>query len=414
MMTFIPEPKTEPLSSRYRFARRMMLMPPSAVREILKVAEQPDVLSFAGGLPAPELFPVAEIAAAHAEVLASQGGAALQYSATEGYGPLREWIAARLGLRGIRVTANGVLITSGSQQGIDLLARVLLDPGDHVAVESPSYLAALQTFAGCEARCVPVPSDEHGIDVDALERAVSDKPIKLLYLVPDFHNPTGITLAAERRAAILRLAATHRFIVLEDDPYGELRFRGEAPPALASLDEDHLVVRLGTFSKTLAPGLRIGFMTAPTPLLRAVAIAKQAADLHTATLPQRATATLLETFDYDGHLARLRAAYGERCVAMLAALDSHMPAGARWTKPDGGMFVWLELPKGLSADELFPHALKERVAFVPGSGFFPTEGGMSRTAAQHRFMRLNYSNRAPALIEEGMSRLGRVIRERMA
>jgi 2-aminoadipate transaminase len=381
-------------------------MPPSAVREILKVAEQPDVLSFAGGLPAPELFPVAEIAAAHAQVLAHDGPAALQYSTTEGWGPLRAWVSARLARRGVRARPKQVLITSGSQQGIDLVARVLLDPGDAVAVESPTYLAAVQAFSGYEARFVCVGSDDDGMRVDELERAVAQQRIKLIYVVPEFQNPKGTTLSAERRARLIRLAQAHRIVVLEDDPYGELRFRGKSPEPLAALDDQGVVVHLGTFSKTLAPGLRIGWLVGPEALVRAAAIAKQAADLHTATLAQRATAVLLEDFDYDAHLVRLRAAYGERCAAMLAALERHLPPGTRWTEPDGGLFVWVELPHGLSADAIFAAALREKVAFVPGSGFFAD-------APRHQFMRLNFSNRAPDLIEEGMTRLGRVVRQRL-
>ncbi|MCC6522556.1 MAG: PLP-dependent aminotransferase family protein [Polyangiaceae bacterium] len=385
----------------------MARMPPSAVREILKVAEQPDVLSFAGGLPAPELFPVEAIAAAHAEVLSTMGPASLQYSTTEGYAPLRDWIAARLGQRGIRAGAEDVLITNGSQQGIDLVARVLLDPGDVVAVESPSYLAALQTFAGCEAEFAPIESDDDGLDVEALEHLVAERPVKLIYVVPEFHNPKGTTLSLERRLRLVRLAQAHRIVVLEDDPYGALRFRGEAQPPLAALDDTGVVVHLGTFSKTLAPGMRLAWMVGSRELLRAAVIAKQAADLHTATLAQRAAAALLARFDYDAHLARIRTAYGERCLAMLGALERHFPAGSRWTKPDGGLFVWAELPFGLSADEIFADALRERVAFVPGSSFFAD-------APRPEFLRLNYSNRPPELIEEGIARLGRVVREHLS
>lgn len=399
MIAFTTEPPDAPL----RLARRMDRMPPSAVREILKVAEQPDVLSFAGGLPAPELFPTEAIGAAFAEVLASEGRAALQYSTTEGYGPLREWVAARLCSRGIRADADDVLITNGSQQGIDLAARVLLDPGDVVAVEDPSYLAALQTFAGCEAVLHPVRSDADGMNVDALAEVIAAHRPKLIYLVPDFQNPTGTTLALRRRARLVDLAASHRIPILEDGPYSELRFRGEACPPLASYDHDGVVIHLGTFSKTLAPGLRLGWMTAPKEVLRAATIAKQAADLHTGTLVQRAAATLLRDFDYETHLEGLRGHYGERCAAMMKALDDHMPPGTSWTRPDGGMFTWLALPQGLCADDIFADALREKVAFVPGTAFFAGD-------LRPEFLRLNYSNRPPARIDEGMRRLAGVIR----
>ncbi len=396
---------TTPAHAHIRLARRMSRMPPSAVREILKVAEQPDVLSFAGGLPAPELFPIEAIAEAHAAVLARDGRAALQYSTTEGFGPLREWVAARLSKRGMRVTADQVLITNGSQQGIDLVARVLLDPGDVVAVESPSYLAALQTFQGCEATFAPVASDDGGMVIEDLARVLATRSPKLVYLVPEFQNPKGTTLARERRQAMVDLCRAHNVPILEDNPYGELRFRGEALPPLAALD-DGIVVQLGTFSKTLAPGMRIGWLVGPKEVVRSITIAKQAADLHTATLAQRAAAELLTKFDYDAHLAELQVTYGERCVAMLRAIERHMPAGTRWTKPDGGLFIWAELPNGLRADDLFADALKEKVAFVPGSAFFPD-------APRFETMRLNYSNRPADLIEEGIARLGRVVARRL-
>ncbi|HEX5746730.1 MAG TPA: PLP-dependent aminotransferase family protein [Archangium sp.] len=385
-------------------AQRMSRIKPSAVREILKVAERPDVLSFAGGLPAPELFPVEAIAQAHAEVFAEEGPAALQYSTTEGYGPLREWICSHLGGQGIHAATDQVLITSGSQQGIDLVAKVMLDPGDVVVVENPSYLAALQAFSGYEVSYSVVGSDKDGMRVDELEaqlHSVARKP-KLIYLVPNFQNPKGTTLSLERRHALIRFAQRHRILILEDNPYGELRFRGEHLPSLASLDTEGVVINLGTFSKTLAPGLRIGWAVGPRELIRALTVVKQSADLHTATVAQRATARLLSRFDYNANLEKLRTVYGERCQVMLTSLEKHMPEGTRWTEPDGGMFVWVELPRGMSADALFPQALEKRVAFVPGATFFAGEPRLE-------FMRLNFSNRPPELIEEGMRRLGTVI-----
>ncbi|MBN1207789.1 MAG: PLP-dependent aminotransferase family protein [Myxococcaceae bacterium] len=380
----------------------MSRMKTSAVREILKVAERPDILSFAGGLPAPELFPVEAIAQAHAEVFANEGPAAMQYSTTEGYGPLREWICAHLAERGLRATVDQVLITSGSQQGIDLVAKVMLDPGDVVVVENPSYLAALQNFAGYEARVEVVGSDDEGMRVDELEELATRCTPRLIYLVPNFHNPKGTTLSLERRHALVRFAQRHRVLILEDNPYGELRFRGEALPSLASLDDAGVVVQLGTFSKTLAPGLRIGWAVGSREVTRALTIVKQSTDLHTATLAQRATARLLARFDYDAHLTQLRATYGERCQVMLEALEAHMPEGTRWTKPDGGMFLWVELPGGLRGEELLPRAIEQRVAFVPGSPFFAAN-------PRSECIRLNYSNRPPALIEEGMRRLASVL-----
>lgn len=380
---------------------------PSAVREILKVAERPEVLSFAGGLPAPEMFPVAAIAEAHAKVLAREGAAALQYSTTEGFGPLREWIAARL--RGLGIASCEVertLITNGSQQGIDLVARVMVDPGDRVAVENPSYLAAIQVFASLGARFTAVASDDEGMIVEDLEKKHAKEPVRLVYLVPNFQNPRGTTLSLARRKALVAFAQRHNVPVLEDDPYGALRFEGRDLPSLAALDDVGVVVHLGTFSKTLAPGLRIGWAVGPKEVLRAMTIAKQAADLHTATLAQRATAALLETFDYEAHLTQLRAVYGARRQAMLDALGRYMPKGTRWTKPEGGMFTWVELPGGLSSDALFQAALAEHVAFVPGTSFYAETPRLDT-------MRLNYSNRPEDKIEEGMARLGKVVARAM-
>ncbi len=386
----------------WRLAQRMSRLKTSAVREILKVAERPDILSFAGGLPAPELFPVQAIADAHAEVLATEGQAALQYSTTEGYGPLREWICGHLKQRGRVANPDQVLITNGSQQGIDLVAKVLLDPGDLVVVENPSYLAALQTFGAFEAKFATVGSDDQGLRTDDLERLLATHKPKLVYVVANFQNPKGTTLALERRRELVRMAQKHRFLILEDDPYGELRFTGEHLPSMASFDDEGVVVSLGTFSKTLAPGLRIGWVVGPKDFVRSLTIAKQSTDLHTATLAQRAVVKLLERFDYSAHLDALRPVYGQRANAMLDALKVHMPAGTRWTVPEGGMFLWVELPAGLSGDLLLPKAIEQKVAFVPGSPFFANE-------PRAEFIRLNYSNRPPELITEGMRRLGGVI-----
>lgn len=383
-------------------ARRAERAVPSAIREILKVTERPEVLSFAGGLPAPELFPVEAVRRAFDRVLARAGAAALQYGTTEGHGPLREWIAARLSARGRRVTSGEILITSGSQQGIDLAARVLLDPGDAVIVESPSYLAALQVFGASEARLVTVEADADGMLPSSLSRALEGARPKLIYLVPDFANPTGARLSVERRHQILALAAAHGVPILEDDPYGELSFDGPRSPPLAALDDRGIVIHLSTFSKTLAPGLRLGWVSAPPGFLRRLAIAKQACDLHTATVTQRAAAELLESFDYDGHLARLRTTYAARARAMEAALHAHLPPSATFTPPRGGMFFWVGLDAGVDVDALLRRALDARVAFVPGYPFFATPPARP-------YIRLNFSNRGEDDIREGMARLGRAM-----
>jgi 2-aminoadipate transaminase len=390
---------------RYNLALRMSRIGVSAVREILKVTERPDIVSFAGGLPAPETFPVEALARAHAEVFAENAASALQYSTTEGYRPLREWIAARMRCAGIDAAADRVLITSGSQQGIDLVAKVFLDPGDGVVVENPCYLAALQTFASFQARLISVGSDDKGMRVDQVERALRRERPKLIYVVSDFHNPKGTSLSTERREQLIALSRRHRVPILEDDPYGELRYRGEERPSIASMDDQGLVVYLSTFSKTISPGLRIGWAAGSEEVIAALTLAKQATDLHTSTLVQHALSRMLESFDYPSHLKTLRALYGARCEAMLHALERHFPPSARWTQPEGGLFLWAELPEGVSGEELLRESLAERVAFVPGAPFFAHR-------PRENFIRLNFSNRPPEVIEEGVERLGLVLKRR--
>lgn len=389
-------------------ARRARGVAPSAVREILKVAEQPEMLSFAGGLPAPELFPVDAIARAHQTVLARDGAAALQYSTTEGFGPLREWIAGRFSSKGVPTCTDEIAITSGSQQGIDLVARVLLDPGSVVVTENPSYLAALQVFQSAEARVVTVASDEHGMCVDQLEAVLAREAARLIYLVPSFQNPRGTTLPLARRRALVAIARARGVPVLEDEPYAELRFRGEPLPSLAALDDgDGWVVSLGTFSKTLAPGLRLGWMRARGALFKALVVAKQSVDLHCSSLAQRAVAELFASgFDYEAHLGTIRASYGARAETMLAGLAREMPSGTTWTRPDGGLFVWVELPAPLDASAILPRALEQKVAYVPGAPFFAESPRVGS-------LRLNFSNRPSERIEDGMKRLGAVVRGAM-
>jgi 2-aminoadipate transaminase len=398
--------KPQPFSNgRYRFARRMSKIRVSAVREILKISEQPDVISFAGGLPAPELFPIGAIAEAHRQVFTEEGAAALQYSTTEGWLPLREWIAQRLVVGGVETTADRVLITSGSQQGIDLVAKVFLDAGDQVIVENPCYLAALQSFSGFEASFIAIDSDDHGMRVEQVESALQRSTAKLIYVVSDFHNPKGTSLAPDRREQLIHLSRHYRVPILEDDPYGELRYSGTRPPALAALDRDGLVIYLSTFSKTLSPGMRLGWVSASNEIIHALIVAKQATDLHTCTVEQRAAGRLLSTFDYDGHIAQLRSVYGMRCNAMLAALERHFPSTAQWTHPEGGLFIWAELPRTVRAETVLEEAIKQRVAFVPGAPFFAQ-------GEHHNFMRLNFSNRPAEAIEEGISRIGRILKGR--
>jgi 2-aminoadipate transaminase len=393
--------------NKHRFAHRMSRMPVSAIREILKVTEHPEIISFAGGLPAPEMFPVAAIARAYADVFADQGPAALQYSTTEGWRPLREWIARRMDVRGVRATADRVLITTGSQQGIDLVGKIFLEPGDAVVVENPSYLAAIQVFCGQEARFIPIGSDDEGMRVDELENVLRHSRAKLIYIVSEFSNPKGTALSSQRRTKLIELSARYRIPILEDDPYSELRFTNERSQPLAALDKSGLVIYISTFSKTLSPGMRLGWLIASEEIYQTVVIAKQASDLHTSTIEQRAAARLLETFDYDGHIGDLCRVYGARRQTMLSAVEQYFPFEAKWTRPAGGLFLWVELPGHISAEELFKEAIAERVAFVPGTSFFACEPKLN-------FMRLNFSNQKPEMIEEGIKRIAIVLKRRLA
>ncbi|MFL6213351.1 MAG: PLP-dependent aminotransferase family protein [Blastocatellia bacterium] len=399
-------PARDQALNTYRFARRMSRMVVSEVREILKVTEHPEIISFAGGLPAPELFPVAAIAQAHAEVFAEEGSQAMQYSTTEGVRPLREWIARRVGERGVKATADNVVVTTGSQQAIDLIAKVFLDPGDEVIVENPCYLAALQSFSGFEARFITVESDDHGMRTDQVEAALRRSRPKLIYVVSEFSNPKGTSLSTERREHLVKLARQFGVPIFEDDPYSELRYMGERPLPLAAYDSDGWVIRASTFSKTLSPGIRIGWVTAADEIIQEMVIAKQAADLHTSTIEQCAAARLLKTFDYDGHIANLRRVYGQRCMTMRNAIETYFPSETRWTRPEGGLFLWVELPERVNAREVFEEALKQKVAFVTGDAFFANE-------ARHNFMRLNFSNQQPEMIEEGIKRIAGVLKRRL-
>ncbi|MDX3226322.1 PLP-dependent aminotransferase family protein [Streptomyces sp. ME19-01-6] len=376
----------------------------SPVRDILALTARPEVISFAGGLPAAELFDAEAIRAAFDRVLAEAPREALQYSTTEGDPALRAATAGRLTARGLPTDPDALLITSGSQQALTLLATALLEPGDVVAVEDPTYLAALQCFSFAGARIVSVPSDEDGLDPAALDALVERERPKLLYTIPTFQNPTGRTLPAERRRAVAEVAERRGLWIVEDDPYGELRFAGEPVPWIASRPEaaDRTVL-LGSYSKIMAPGLRLGWLRAPAALRRACVIAKQAADLHTPTVTQMAAARYLADADLDAHLARVRDAYRERRDALLAGLGEALPEGSRWNRPDGGMFVWASLPEGYDATQRLRVAVEHDVAYVPGAPFF---AGVPDPAA----MRLSFVTHTPEEIGEGLRRLAKALR----
>lgn len=369
----------------------------SPVRDLLALTSRPEVISFAGGLPAPELFDLDGVRAAYD--LALRDRAVLQYAPTEGNPFLRELVSARLTGRGL--PTSDVLITTGSQQALALVATAMLGPGAVVAVEEPTYLAALQCFGMTGARIVSVASDADGLVPESLRSVVVREKPDLLYLVPTFANPTGRTLSAARRVEIAEIAAAHDLWVVEDDPYGELRYRGSAVPALASVSDR--TIYLGSFSKVGAPGMRLGWLRAPADLLRTLTIVKQAADLHTSTVDQAAAAAYLAHNDLDAHIARLRVEYGARRDAMIAALPAAMPDGTTWSDPDGGMFVWLRLPGDADSAALLQDALSHDVAFVPGAAFFAT-------APDHATLRMSFTSNTVEEIGEGMARLAKVLR----
>lgn len=381
----------------------------SDIRDLLAVTARPDVISFAGGLPASELFPVDDLRAAFDAALAQDGAGALQYGPTEGYLPLRAYLAERLARRGISALPEEILLTTGSQQALHLLSTVLLPPHAGVLVEAPTYVGALQAFAAQQPRYLSVSVDDDGLCVHEaaqLLRAVAPTAPRLLYSVSTFQNPSGVTLSLERRHALLDLCAAHALPLIEDDPYGELRYEGTALPPLRALPGGEETVYLGTFSKILSPGLRLGWVVAPRPLIARLVMAKQAADLHTDSLVQRAVLRYCLDADLEGHIARLCAVYGARRDAMLAALTRYFPTGTRWTRPQGGLFLWVTLPKGVDTRALVPEAIARRVAFVPGSAFHTDDSGAN-------CMRLNFSHATPELIEEGVRRLAEVVDARV-
>ncbi len=397
----------------YRYAQRTQRMKSSAIRELLKLTEQPDIISFAGGLPAPEVFPVQEFDEACHRVLQEQGARALQYSTTEGYLPLREMIARHTQRYGIKVTPENILITSGSQQALDLIGKIFINHGDRILVESPTYLGALQAWNIYGAEYVTVPSDEDGLNTDYLEAALRAGP-KFIYVLSNFQNPTGVTISLERRLRLVELADRYGVPIIEDDPYGQLRFEGEHIPSIVVLDNRiHStnngscyagnVIYLSTFSKTLAPGIRLAWVIAPPEVIRKLVQAKQGADLHTSTFNQIVAYEVARGGFLDKHVQHICQVYRERRDVMLEALEEHMPSGVHWTHPKGGLFLWASLPENLDSVQILEEAVQKKVAFVPGFSFYPCGGGENT-------MRLNFSNATPERINEGIARLARVIR----
>lgn len=389
-----------------RYANRMALLKASEIRELLKLTEQPDIISFAGGLPASELFPIEKVKEAACKVLDENGKAALQYSTTEGYVPLREIIAReRMKPAGIDVSYENIIIINGSQQGLDFSGKIFLNPNDVVICERPSYLGAINAFRAYEPRFVEINMDEDGMIMEDLEKALIDYPnAKFIYTVPDFQNPTGKTLSIKRRRQIVELSFKYNVPIIEDSPYGELIFEGQRLPAIKSFDENGMVIYLGTFSKTFCPGLRIGWVCAREDILSKYIIVKQGADLQCNSMSQREAAAFMQANNLDEHIEKIKSVYKNRRNLMIETMEKEFPSICSYTYPLGGLFTWVTLPEGYDTTEILKLALKEKVAFVPGASFFANGGATN-------FFRLNYSTMPEEKIVDGIERLGGVLKQ---
>lgn len=396
-----------------RFALRTDRIGSSAIRELLKLTSLPDVISFAGGLPAPDLFPIERFKEAAEVVLTEMGDRALQYGTTEGYQPLREMIARNAGKYGIQISADNVMITTGSQQALDLLGRIFINRGDRILAESPTYLGALQAWNAYGVKYVTIPYDEDGMQTDLLESRLRTG-LKFIYVLPNFQNPTGVTLSRDRRMQLVEMANDYGVPIVEDDPYGQLRYEGEHIPPVVVLDDEIRakevpiysgnVIYTSTFSKILAPGLRLAWVVAPTEVIKKLVQAKQGCDLNTSTFNQYLAYEVANGPWIKTHIQNIRETYKERRDVMLNALEKYMPDGVNWTHPKGGLFLWATLPEGINTSEIFPLAVEQKVAFVPGNPFHPLGGGENT-------MRLNFSCMKPEPIDEGIKRLAEVIKK---
>ncbi|MBU8731056.1 PLP-dependent aminotransferase family protein [Cytobacillus oceanisediminis] len=392
----------------HKFAERARFVTSSETREILKVTERPEVISFAGGLPAPELFPVDPLKDACSAVLNEEGAAALQYSTTEGYIPLRDAICQRMKMAGIDSSLENVLITSGSQQAIDLTGRLFINEGDTIICESPTYLAAINVFKSYKAQFIEVAMDDDGMLMEELEKRLQEHPnAKFIYTIPDFQNPTGRTLKLERRKRMIELANQYDVLIVEDNPYGAVRFAGKELPPVKHFDTEGRVIYLSTFSKIFTPGLRLGWICAHPFFIDKYVAFKQTADLHTDSFAQRITAKYMELYDIEEHIHKIKAVYKERCTAMLSCIEEFFPNNISYSKPEGGLFIWVELPEGIDSAHIFTECLKNNVACVPGASFFPN-------GTQTNTLRLNYSNMPKEKIIEGMKRMGDVLHRELA
>jgi 2-aminoadipate transaminase len=387
------------------YAARIQRMSSSIIRELLKLTMQPDIISFAGGLPAPEMFPVREFEEACAYVLRREGAQALQYGPSEGYGPLREYLVERMRRYSVPAEVDNILITNGSQQALDLVGRIFVDSTVVVCTERPTYLGALQAWNAYEANYCTVPLDDEGMIVDELEETVQRCHPKFIYVLPNFHNPAGVSLSEERRHKLAEVARKYDLFIVEDDPYGELRFEGQDLTPVVTLAQERTIY-VGTFSKTLAPGIRLGWVSAPQKVVSKLVQAKQGADLHTSTFVQVVANDICQRGFLRQHVKHIRATYKERRDTMLDAMAEFFPEEVKWFRPQGGLFLWTTTPPQLDMVDLFKVAVAEKVAYVPGDPFYPGADPEGR-----RHMRLNFSFAKPEVIVEGIRRLGNVLKK---
>ncbi|MCR2044380.1 PLP-dependent aminotransferase family protein [Anaerosalibacter massiliensis] len=390
-----------------RYAKRMDNIKASEIRELLKLTQKPEVISFAGGLPAPELFPVEELKKVSLKVSDEQGTAALQYGPTEGYEPLREQITKRMEKIGVKAKPENILVTSGSQQGLDFSAKIFINPGDIILCESPSYMGAINAFKAYEPKFIGVPTDEDGMIMEELEDILKNNDrVRFIYVIPDFQNPSGRTWSIERRKRLIELANEYNIAIVEDNPYGELRFEGEYYPSVKHYDTEGRVIFLGTFSKIFCPGLRLGWVYAEKEVLNKYVLAKQGSDLQSSTISQMQIAKFLEEYDIEKHIEKLKEVYKNRRDIMINTMKEEFPEEVKFTNPQGGLFTWVVLPEYMNARDLAVKALEKNVAFVPGGSFFPN-GGNENT------LRLNYSNMDEEKIKIGIKRLADAIKDMM-
>ena len=389
-----------------QFSDKIAPLKPSAIREIFKVLGDPSIISLAGGNPAPETFPVKEFQTLSAKLFEENGKNALQYGLTEGYLPLRKKITERLKEKlGIGRDFDETIVVTGGQQGVDLTCKILCNEGDVLLCEDPSFIGALNAFRSYNTRLVGIPVDDCGMQIDKLEQALKkEKKAKLIYTIPTFQNPTGVCMSLERRKALYALAKKYGVIIIEDNPYGELRFHGEEIPTIKSMDEDGIVVYCGSFSKILSPGMRIGFLCAQKEIVSKIIVAKQVNDVHTNLFFQMLTDAYMETYDLDGHIREIRELYRKKCAAMQAAAKQYLPANVSVTSPEGGIFLWCRMPETVDSQKFANRLLRRNVAVVPGMAFSPDD-------APSNGMRLNYSMPTEEQIDRAIQQIGEELRE---